>query len=130
MRRPFLQQAGFTMIEVMVALAMFGVASAMMATTMVQMQRTNYENEIRTDSYAAAQEVLDDIRSQNISLLPTTGSGTPQSIVISGRTFLVTPSYCVTPSDCSTPNIRGIRVSVSYKSQIKYVLDTVYARLQ
>ena len=125
-----MNQRGFTMIEVMVALAMFGIASAMMATTMVQMQRTNFEMEIRSGAYSAAQEVLDNLRSQNIAALPTSGNGAVQNVIISGRTFAVTPTYCLTASDCSTPNIRGIRVSVSYKNTAKYVLDTVYARLQ
>jgi prepilin-type N-terminal cleavage/methylation domain-containing protein len=125
-----MRQRGFTMIEVMVALAMFGIASAMMATSMVQMQRVNHENEIRTGSYAAAQQVLDGFRSQNIGLLPSSGNGAVQNVVISGRTFAVTPSYCLTTSDCTSPNIRGIRVSVKYLNQVKYVVDTVYARLQ
>lgn len=123
-------ERGFTMIEVMVALAMFGVASAMMATSMVQMQRANHENMIRSSAYSAAQQVLDDIRSQNISLLPTTGSGAPINVTMAGKTFVVTPSYCVTPSDCTSANVRGIRVNVSYLGQVKYVLDTIYARLQ
>ena len=125
-----MKEQGFTIIEVMVALGIFGVVSAMMATTMVQLQRTNYENEIRSGSYAAAQLVLDDLRSQNISNLPTSGSGALQNVVISGRTYAVTPSYCVTASECTSVNIRGIRVSVSYKSQLKYLVNTVYARLQ
>jgi len=123
-------ERGFTIIEVMVALGMFGVVSAMMATSMVQMQRTNYENEIRSNAYAAAQLVLDDYRSQNISLLPSTGNAPVQNIVISGRTFQVTPTFCLTPSDCTSTNVRGIRASVSYRNQVRYFVDTVYARLQ
>lgn len=123
-------QRGFTIIEVMVALGMFGVVSAMMATTMVQMQRTNYDNEIRSGAYNAAQLVLDDLRLQNIALLPTSGSGAVQNVVISGHTFNVTPSYCLTASDCISANIRGIRVVVAYKGVTKYTLNTVYARLQ
>jgi prepilin-type N-terminal cleavage/methylation domain-containing protein len=123
-------QRGFTIIEVMVALGMFGVASAMMATSMVQMQRVNYENEVRSGAYAAAQLVLDDIRSQNIGVLPTSGSGPTQNITVSTRTYNVTPSYCITPSDCSSANVRGIRASVSYRGRVWYVVDTIYARLQ
>ncbi len=125
-----MKERGFTIIEVMVALGMFGVVSAMMATTMVQLQRTNYENEIRSGSYAAAQLVLDDLRSQNISTLPTSGNGPVQNVVIAGRTYAVTPTYCLTVSECSSVNIRGIRVSVSHKNQVKYLVNTVYARLQ
>jgi prepilin-type N-terminal cleavage/methylation domain-containing protein len=124
------REQGFTIVEVMVSLGIFGIVSAMMATSMVQMLRTNYDNEVRSGAYSAAQLVLDDFRSQNISLLPTSGNGTIQNITISGKTFNVTPTFCITASDCATANIRGIRVSVSHKSQVRYVVDTVYARLQ
>lgn len=125
-----MNERGFTIIEVMVALGMFGIVSAMMATTMVQLQRANYENEVRSGAYAAAQLVLDDLRSQNIAELPTFGSSAVQNVVISGKTYAVTPSYCITASQCPSVNVRGIRVSVSHKNRVRYMVDTVYARLQ
>ena len=121
---------GFTIIEVMVSLGLFGIVSAMMVTSMVQMQRLNYDNAVRTGAFSAAQQVLDSYRATDPATLPASGNGAVQNITIGGRVYNVTPRFCPTAAHCSSANIRGISLIVAHKNVTRYTVETVFSRLQ
>ncbi len=124
------QQRGFTLLEVMVSIGIFGIISGMMATSFVTMIRNNYENEVRTGAYQAAQQVLDTLRQADPSSIPTSGNSGPQNITIGNRTYSATTYYCEVASQCASASIRGLRVAVTFRSKQRYSVGTVFSQLQ
>lgn len=120
---------GFSLIEVMASIAIFGIVAAGMTSSFVQLQKTNLANEIRSGAMGAAQKVMDELRVEDPAALPSNGSSAPQIITIQGRDYSVTTSYCPNATYCSS-TMRMLRVSVNYRSQKRYEVDSIYCQLQ
>lgn len=123
-------QKGFTLIETIVALGVFGIASAAIANGFVTQMRTNNQNTQRGESIAAAQFILDQQRVIDPTSMPTTGTSAPTNVVVGSHTYSVTITYCAVPAYCVSPNVRHLRVNVSYQTVLRYSVDTVYAQLR
>lgn len=124
------QEKGFTLVEVLAALAIFGLLAAGMGPVFLQQLQQNRLAEIKTEAMGAAQVALDKLRIQDPATLPATGNGTVQTITVGSHTFSVTPSYCEVASFCSSPTVRHIRVRVTYKGQQVFTTQTVYSQLR
>ncbi|MBX7145464.1 MAG: type II secretion system GspH family protein [Oligoflexia bacterium] len=122
-------EAGFTLIEVMVALVLFLGISATLGTGYVAMLKRSNVTETRTLAMGAAQQVLDVLRLTDPSTLPTSGSST-QNVAIGGKTFAVTTTYCATSSYCASASNRHIKVSVYRSNQKVFDVETVFTRLR
>jgi prepilin-type N-terminal cleavage/methylation domain-containing protein len=127
---PSTKQHGFTLIEVLISVALFSIVAMGLAGGFVLQLRTNNDNAIRIQSISAAQYVLDELRVQDPSAFPLTGSDTPRNISISGRTFQVTVTYCAISSLCSAVTTRHLRATVMYKGKKRYEVDTVFSQLK
>jgi prepilin-type N-terminal cleavage/methylation domain-containing protein len=123
------EHRGFSLIELMFALAILGVVSASMTTGFMQMARRNSEQEIRTSAIAAAQIVLDGIRVGDPSLLPADGTE-EEEVTCGSRTFTIQTTYCAIQSYCTSNNIRQIRIGVIYRGKTRYQVDTVFSQLR
>jgi prepilin-type N-terminal cleavage/methylation domain-containing protein len=122
---PRLSQAGFTLLETLVALGILSIAMSMTVSCLFFNLRSNTTMKIRYEAIQAAQNVLDDIR----FLDPSTLTGTRQEdIVISNRSYRVNVSYCRNPALCISTDSRHVTVEVSYKSQLVYETDTVFSK--
>lgn len=121
---------GFSLLEVLAALSIFGLLAAGMGPIFMQQLSHNRLAEVKTEAMGAAQIVLDRIRTQDPATLPSTGSGSAQSVVVGARTYSVTPSYCEDNSFCTSSNVRHVRVRVHYNGQQVFVTQTVYAQLR
>ena len=128
--RKYHKQSGFTLIETIVALGVFGVASAAIANGFIMQMRTNNQNTQRGESVAAAQFVLDQQRVIDPTSMPASGTSAPQNVTVGSHTYSVTITYCPVPTYCVSPNVRHLRVNVSYQTVLKYSVDTVYAQLR
>lgn len=123
------QERGFTLVEVLVALMIFALVSALMAPSFIYHQTVNSNQEIRTGAMAAAQRTLDDLRTETISGLPSSGSVGPTTISVDGKNFAVTTTYCGDPSLCDT-NTRQLEVAVSFRNEVIYEVETVFTALR
>lgn len=124
------RQSGFTLLEVMIALFVFGLVLAGMAPAFVMQMRQNTENAVRTGAIAAAQIALDDIRLNDITVLPMSGSAAPVNVNVDGRDYSVVVRYCVTASYCNPTSTRHLTVEVAYRDDTKYRTQTVYTQLR
>ena len=125
-----MNEKGFTMLEIMVALTIFGIVAAGMAQAYVLQLHTNNASEVRSQAIQAAQRVLDDIRTKDITQLPSSGNAAPQTILVNNRSFIVKIQYCPpTTAYCSTAQ-RFLRSKVFYKNKQVYAIDTVFAQLR
>ena len=128
--RRYKREKGFTLIETIVALGVFGVASAAIANGFIMQMRTNNQNTQRGESIAAAQFVLDQQRVIDPISMPASGTSAPQNVTVGSHTYSVTITYCAVPAYCVSPNVRHLRVNVSYQTVLRYSVDTVYAQLR
>jgi len=118
------------MLEVLVALTIFGIIAAGMAQAYIVQLHTNNGSEIRSQAIQAAQRALDYIRTQDITQLPSTGNAAPQTIAVNNRNYIVNIQYCPsTTSYCST-GARFLRSKVFYRNKQVYAVDTVFAQLR
>jgi prepilin-type N-terminal cleavage/methylation domain-containing protein len=122
------KEAGFTMIEVLVAMVIFAVFAATMTTTFSAHIRRNYESAVRTGATLAAQQVLDSYRLEDITAIPTSGTASTTR-TIGSREFEVDTSFCGNAAFCSTNN-RHLTVAVSFRGEDLYEVETVFTQLR
>ena len=118
--------AGFTLLEVMVALGILGTLIAISSMTLVQNLRENMNSQKRYEAIQAAQTVMDKIRFEDISTL--SGPRT-ETVTIGGRVYSVMVLYCQIPSYCISDAIRHITLRVMLRSKKIYETDTVFSKL-
>jgi type II secretion system protein I len=122
------QQQGFNLIEVLVAMALIAVVSNSMVASFATQSRFNSNAEERTRASQVAQVVLDDLRSDDVTLMPTTGLQT-RSVVLAGKSYSVRIDYCSSSEHCTSNTIRHLRVRVSRSGVSLYDVQTVYTQL-
>ena len=99
-----------------------------MTSGFMQLEQRNWEHEVKSAAIAAAQQVLDEMRLQDPTTLPSSGS-TERTVAYGSRQFTVRTSYCTLASYCAT-NIRQIRLGVSYLGKMRYQVDSVFCQLR
>ena len=124
-----LNSSGFSLIEVMASIAIFGVVAAGMTGTFVKTQQANLSNEIKSGAMGAAQKVLDELRVSDPATLPSSGTSAAQIVTIQNRSYSVTTSYCPDSAYCSS-TMRMLRVTANYKDVKRYEVDSIYCQLQ
>ena len=123
------RSSGFTLMEILFALALFGLCSSALFPAFIEHIRFNNFSEVRSASYAAAQVVLDELRLQDPALMPESGTLDPVAVPIGSRTFSVTVSYCEDETYCAAET-RHLTVRVAYRNEQIYEVETVYTRLR
>ncbi|MFN8391684.1 MAG: type II secretion system protein [Bdellovibrionota bacterium] len=121
---------GFTLLEVMIALMVFSIVMGGMVPAFVAQLRQNTLGEIRTESIAAGQIILDQLRFLDPTTLPRTGSDAARNVVVGTRTYSVVISYCENSSFCSTANNRHLTARVSYNNVQYFETQTVFTQLR
>jgi len=124
----FKSYKGFTLIETLVALLIFGIAVAIMIPLFYEQRLKNNTSQIRTEAVAFSQEILDGLRQQDVANLPATGSQTRTKAVM-GENYTATITYCEVPANCSDSS-RQIKLQINRYGTIVYEMQTVFTRLQ
>ncbi len=126
--RQIKSQSGFSLVEVLVALGIFAVVTAIMAPSFLYQLSTNTKAELKNGAIAVTQQVLDGIRPIEVASLPTSGF-TTQNISAGDRNFSVKTLYCVNPSWCGTSS-RHIMIEVYYRNNKIYGTETIFSQLR
>lgn len=124
------EERGFTLLEVMAAMLVFGLVLGGMAPVFGSVLKRNTDMEIRGGSIAAAQQVLDTLRLVDPNLLPSSGSNPAETVTIDGRDFLVTTTFCLEASFCSSINTRHLSVNVTHRGETTFEVETVFTQLR
>ena len=119
---------GTSLIETVAALAILGIAlAAAVPAFMIQLE-TNTFAEHHSGAVAAAQQVMEDLRFQDPSTLPSAGAAPPQTIAAGSEVYTVIVRFCVQSSFCDS-NSRHVRVEVFHDGQQIYSVESVFTRL-
>ena len=121
---------GFTLLEVMVSLMLFGIVSAGIMPVFSDFIKHNSSSNLKTQAMAAAQHKLDDLRLQNPQDMPSSGTQGPEVFDVGARSFQVYTTYCAISSFCGTNNNRHLRVEAYYDGQKQFGVDTVFTTLR
>ena len=123
-------ETGFTLLEVLVSISIFTIAALGMAKAFTDHLSVNTRSERRSEAIAAAQQVLDDLRTQDPATFPTTGAAPVVNVPFGERTYEVHVFYCTDDTYCSSANVRQLHTEVRLNGTIFYQVDTVYAQLR
>ncbi len=123
-----LDAKGLSIVEVVVALAVLGLALAFIVPSFVGHLQANTASEVRSQAVFLAQREFESLRLRDPSTLPTSGS-TERQEGYGGRTFTLRRTYCPQASLCG-PGSRHIRVEVIWNGRTVYAAETVYTSLR
>jgi prepilin-type N-terminal cleavage/methylation domain-containing protein len=126
------KQRGFSMIEVLVSFGIFGIAALGVAKSFGTNLTQNSLSEKRTGAVEAVQQILEQIRVQNVSTLPSGGTETITNVTLGPRVYEVRTKYCAAPNDvyCISSNVRFIEAKAILNGRTMYETSTVYAELR
>ena len=120
---------GFTLVETLIAMAIIGVVLVAMLPAFITYFDSNTRNELRTGGIEAAQFVVESLRRDDPSTLPSSGSSAIQVVTVGERDYETITHYCVQTSYCAT-NARHLIIEVRHGGQEIYSIETVYTALQ
>ncbi len=126
----FLQNKGFTLLEVMASLLIFSLVVAGMGPAFIAHEKYNTQSQVRTDAIAAAERVIDLLRYQATTSLPSSGTSAVTNYTINGKVYATYIDYCTNTLYCQSPNNRHIKVRVQYKSNQVFETETVFTELK
>jgi type II secretory pathway pseudopilin PulG len=141
------QNDGFTLVETVAGMVIFMVASTAIIPIFMTYKLSTVRNDTRIGAVAVAQQIMDTLRSTDITTLrnpnintlgtstslPTAAGGASlNSLSYKGKTYSATITYCEVASYCGT-NSKHIKVKVYPQGNTAndpiFELETVYARL-
>jgi general secretion pathway protein I len=120
---------GFTLLEALVALAILGIALAGLLPAFQTFLDANSVSEERSNAVAAAQQVMELLRQQDPSSLPSSGTSTVETIQVGDHEYEVVATYCAEADYCSTA-ARHIVLEVSFAGNAVYQVETVFTQLR
>lgn len=123
-------QKGFSLLEVLVSIVIFGVVSMGMAVAFVTNLKTNTASEVRSQASEIAQRYLDELRTVDPGSLPSSGTTGPQTFTLGKRSYAVLTTYCADASLCASSTMRHLRIRVQYQNREVYRVDTVFSQLR
>ena len=124
-----MNQRGFTILELLIALGIFSIVSSAMAPAFIGYLKFNTASEIRSEASSAAQQTLDELRVFDPATMPSSGSDPVLALTVGLRQYDVTVSYCVNATYCTAAS-RHIQVEVAYSGKTVYQVETVYTQLK
>ena len=124
-----MSERGFTLTEVVAALAVLSLAMVGLLGAFQTFMDTNTLTEERSDAVAAAQMVMEMLREPDPGSLPSSGSSTMQYVDAGQHEFGIVIHYCTASEFCGTDS-RHIILEVSHGGDVVYTVESVYTRLR
>ena len=120
---------GATFVEALVAIVIVGMAAAAMLPAFMTQLDANTRSGQRTGAVSAAEVELEDLRLGDPELMPSSGSSSPQMIVVGDQAYQVTTFYCERSELCGDTT-RHIRVEVRLNGETIHEVQTVFTQLR
>ena len=122
---------GFSLVEALVALAIMGIAAAMIAPALSNQLQANSRSEVRSGAVSVVEQTFEALRLQEPETMPTSSpqNPPPQLVTVGGREYEFITRYCVRQEFCEE-NSRHLIVEVRYKGWKVYDAETVFTKLR
>lgn len=122
-------ESGFSLVEMLVSIVILAIIMGGLIPSFIAYMDVNTRNEARTGALQAAQQIMESHRLVQPSSMPNSGSSTPVSVEVDGRTFEVVTRYCDVVQFCGTSS-RHLVVEVRLDMDLIYETETVYTELR
>ncbi len=124
-----MKEKGFTLVEMLLALLIFGIVATSAAPAFISHLRYNTEAERRIGALTAAQRILDDRRVQDPTDLPSSGTVTITNLVGLSNSYSAEITYCEKAQYCSSAS-RHMLLQVFHEGNKIYETETVFTQLK
>lgn len=122
---------GFTLIEVLVAIAIVALALATASSSLITNMKANKTGARVFEGAQAAQTVIDELRYTDVSALPESGTDEVRHVQIDAlKTYDVYVTYCNDPTHCTSEDVRQISLRVELDGKKIYETETVFTQLE
>lgn len=121
-------QHGFTLVEVLVSVAIVGLITAFLSPVFIAQSKFNTTSEIKGLAIDATDRQVDTMRLTDPATLQSSGS-TTSTIVVGGKSFSVKVDYCSTAGYCSSVT-RHLKFTTSYRGKTYYATETIFTQLR
>ncbi|MBB6098243.1 type IV pilus modification protein PilV [Deinobacterium chartae] len=115
---------GFTLIEVLIALTVFGIAMMAIIPMFVSNMQMNSDSELRTQGAHLAQDYIEALRLKDPGAL----AAETKTVNVGSRTFRIESEYCTKSSLCGSGS-KHILVKVRHNNEIVFQTETVFTQL-
>jgi len=122
------KKKGFSLIEVIIAIAILAVALVAIVPVFTNYLQTNSSTEERTQAVALTQERMEELRLRDPMSLPTSGTETV-TVVRGGKSYIVRTTYCSNASLCDAAT-RHVKVRVERGGKKVYEAETVFTKVR
>lgn len=116
--------AGFSLIEALVAVSIFGVALAAIVPSFVFYSQTNLTSQRRTEATAIAQQVVDGLRQKDFAAWDA--SGKTYTLSAGGGSYEAKLTYCTAALTLCNSGARHLKVEVNQNGKTYYEVETVF----
>jgi len=120
---------GSSLVEVLVALLLLGLALGGIVPGFLNFTDANTRNERRTGAVQAARVTLEADRAIDPATMPDSGSSSPDTVIVGGRRYEVTTTYCPVAALCDV-NSRHLLVEVTEDGETLFSAETVFTKLR
>ncbi|MCP3979331.1 MAG: type II secretion system protein [bacterium] len=125
-----LNSRGLTVVEVLVAMALVGIAAGGIMSAFLTQLQSNTLSESRSSAISAAEMELEALRMLDPATLPTSGSSSPKLVAIGDHAYAVTTHYCERTDLCASSTARYVRVEVRDSQGTRaYDVEVVFTQL-
>lgn len=124
-----MSERGFSLVEVLLAVALVGVVVMGVVPAFIVCKETNSRNEVRSGALAAAQQVMEEYRHAAPESLPSSGSSPTQVVTVGERDYEVIAYYCVASAWCDTQS-RHVTIEVSFGNETLLTVESVFTKLR
>lgn len=122
------QDAGVTLIEVLVSIVVIGVLTIVVLSAMSAAFKLNNDAELATQAAFLAQSKFDALKLLDPATLPTSGSDT-STVTANNRSYDLQVRYCATPAYCLNKS-RDVVIVVSANNKVLFTGETVFTQVK
>ncbi len=124
-----MKEDGFTLVEALVAMGLMAILLVGVLPTFSVLLAANTRNEERTGAVAVAQQVMEQLRQEQIADLPEEGPVGPQIVSVGQRDYEVRHWYCLAEQFCGEDS-RHVLIEVNYGGRTIFSTESVYTQLR
>lgn len=123
-----ISKKGFTIIEVLIAISIFGIVMGSLASASIGFTNWITKSERKVGAIAVVQRAIESLRDDDPAAMPTSGT-VSETVASGGRSFVVETSYCQNAAYCTT-SARHITVTAKFAGTAIFKSQTVFAQLE
>lgn len=122
-------QLGYSLLEVLISVALFSLIFAVMSPAFMSQLKGNRFSQLEMEAIQAANTVIDQKRLIDPATMPSSGSDAAITVAVNNHNYAVTVSYCTNSALCTGNTIRHLEITVALNNEDVFTTETVFTQL-